>query len=544
MAENGVDPREVVDEHIKKLEDRSEGKLEGLAARLTGGFWNKLKDLFYLIFAIQWADIGTSWETALTNAAKDMIERHVPDPEKDVAELVKKMQAAAYDPIQGLKELQTWVDAIPGLGSLLHLGFLFLAGTGVMKANLGAAWELGTQTTNAALRPSVLPMDIAIEAFYKDPTKEAEIKDIWDRMGLKDEFQALIKIATTMPLDSEASRDAFLRELITEDQLDSILKSHHLSDADAKVIKGLYEIIPPVTDIITMAVREVFTPDIVQRFGQMEDLPPEFVSWAKQKGLSEFWASAYWAAHWMLPSIGQGFEMLHRRVIDDSDLDLLLRALDVMPFWREKLKDISYRPLTRVDVRRMHRIGVLEEEGVFDAYLDVGYSEENARKMTEFTVAFNQEAERELTKTDIIALYKKFAIERDAAKEMLIAIAFPEDTAELLMVRADLEIYASYKKEQIGYIRNAYIAGKITMGEAESRLGELNLPATETNNLMTSWELARMSKVKELTLDNLKAFFAAKVITEGELKVELGEIGYNVEDIGRFVALFRKAGTE
>ena len=84
----------------------------------------------------------------------------------------------------------------------------------------------------------------------------------------------------------------------------------------------------------------------------------------------------------MLPSIGQGFEMLHRRVIEDADLDLLLRALDVMPFWREKLKDISYNPLTRVDVRRMHRIGVLEEEGVFNAYLDVGYNEENAQLMT------------------------------------------------------------------------------------------------------------------------------------------------------------------
>jgi len=163
--------------------------------------------------------------------------------------------------------------------------------------------------------------------------------------------------------------------------------------------------------------------------------------------------------------------------------------------------------------------------------------------MTKFTVAFNMEADRELTKTDIIALYKKFAIERDTAKEMLIDIAFPEETAELLMVRADLEIYASIKKEQIGYIKAAYIAGKITMSDAESRLGELNLPSKETNNLMESWELARKSKVKELSLDNLKAFFAAKVITVGELKVELTEIGYNAEDVGRFVVLFQKGGT-
>lgn len=544
MAENGKTPIEVVDKQLEDLEAKSQGKLEGLAARVTGGFWNKLKDVFYLIWAVQMGDMTEAWQKAISAGVPEVLSKYLPGKDEDVADFIEKSRWMEPDPTEWLKRLQKYADAIPGLGELLKLMFLVLSATGVIKANLGAAWELGSQTTNAKIRPSVLPMDAAIEAFYKDPAQRDKIKDIWARMGLSDDFQELIKIATKMPLDAEASRDAFLRELITEDQLDSILKSHHLSDADAKVIKGLYQIIPPVTDIITMAVREVFTPEVVQRFGQMEDLPGEFVAWAKQKGLSEYWASAYWAAHWMLPSIGQGFEMLHRRVIDDSDLDLLLRALDVMPFWRGKLKDISYRPLTRVDVRRMHRIGVLEEEGVFNAYLDVGYSEENARKMTEFTVAFNMEKERELTKTDILALYKKFAIDRDAAKEMLVDIAFPEDTAELLMVRADLEIYASYKKEQIGYIKAAYIAGKITMGDAENRLGELNLPATETNNLMESWELARKSKVKELSLDNLKAFFAAQVITEGELRVELGEIGYNVEDIGRFVTLFQKGGME
>lgn len=543
MAETDKTPVEIVDKQLEDLEEKSQGKLEGLADRITGGFWNKLKDVFYLIWAVQMGDVTEAWQKAISAGVPEVLSKYLPGKDEDVADFIEKSGWMEADPTEWLKRLQSYADAIPGLGELLKLMFLVLSATGVIKASLGAAWELGSQTTNAKIRPSVLPMDAAIEAFYKDPAQRDKIKDIWSRMGLSDEFQELIKIATKMPLDAGMSRDAFLRELISEEDHDSILSSHHLSDVDIKVVKGLYQLIPPVTDIITMAVREVFTPEVVQRFGQMEDLPPEFVTWAKQKGLSEYWASAYWAAHWMLPSIGQGFEMLHRRVIDDSDLDLLLRALDVMPFWRQKLKDISYNPLTRVDVRRMHRIGVLEEEGVFNAYLDVGYSEENARLMTEFTVAYNMEAERELTKTDILALYKKFAIDRDAAKEMLVDIAFPEETAELLMVRADLEIYAGFKKDQIGYIKAAYIAGKISEADASNRLGELNLPATETNNLMESWELARTSKVKELSLDNLKAFFKAQVITVGELQIELAEIGYNAEDVGRFVALFQKGGT-
>ena len=51
--------------------------------------------------------------------------------------------------------------------------------------------------------------------------------------------------------------------------------------------------------------------------------------------------------------------MLHRGVIDTAELDMLLRAQDVMPFWRDRLTAIAYRPLTRVDVRRMYKQGVL-----------------------------------------------------------------------------------------------------------------------------------------------------------------------------------------
>ncbi|GAI66739.1 unnamed protein product, partial [marine sediment metagenome] len=78
------------------------------------------------------------------------------------------------------------------------------------------------------------------------------------------------------------------------------------------VYKTLAYPIPPVADIITMAVREAFSPEIAARFGQYQDYPPAFEEWAQKKGLSKEWSQRYWAAHWSLPSAQQGFEMLHR----------------------------------------------------------------------------------------------------------------------------------------------------------------------------------------------------------------------------------------
>ena len=316
-----------------------------------------------------------------------------------------------------------------------------------------------------------------------------------------------------------------------------MLTTYRLSELHISTLKRLYQVMPPVHDLVTMAVREVFTPAIVARFGQMEDFPEEFGEWAQKQGLSTFWATKYWAAHWVLPSVTHGFEMLHRRVIDHDDLDMLLKAQDIMPFWREKLKDISYHPLTRVDVRRMYAIGVLDEEAVHSAYLDVGYNDYNASLMTDFTIAYTREREKELTKTDIIGLYKKGAISNDDTITMLQKIGYSEVNAELLVLRASYEIYASFKKKQISYIEKAYVAGKITYGQALEKLGKLDLPSGEVSLLMETWDTARIGKVKELTITNIKDFYNAKVITIEEVGEEISELGYNATDTDRFVKM-------
>lgn len=202
----------------------------------------------------------------------------------------------------------------------------------------------------------------------------------------------LTKPPTTDIIAYELRQDPKLYNLGTELSKIGIHPNYH------GLYKELAYQIPPVADIITMAVREAFTPEIAARFGQYQDLPPEFVEWVGKKGLSKEWATRYWAAHWSLPSPQQGFEMLHRGVIGEGELSLLLRALDIMPFWRDKLIQISYNPLTRIDVRRMYNLYVLNEEEVTQAYREIGYNETNAVRLTTFTKELRKRAEERLRK--------------------------------------------------------------------------------------------------------------------------------------------------
>jgi len=543
MADGTETPSEAAARELAALKEQAAPEVAGIGDKLTGAFWDKVKGFFATMFEGVWSDYVNSAPDIFSRAIQAGVIFAQPFHEADATASINAVLADETDPDAILAGLERVAEQFPGFAAIYKIMQLAITMFGMVSASMSATSEIATQSVLAQRRPNLIPPEAAIDAQFKNPDIAATVTDVLNRIGISDELQSVLFSSARVPLSPIDARSALLREFIDESKFTELLRANHFSDEDIETLKELLSILPPIQDIITMAVREVFSPDIVEKFGQMEGLPEDFVKWAAQQGLSGEWAGAYWAAHWSLPSVGQGFEMLHRAVIDDDELSMLLKALDIMPFWRDRLTEISYNPLTRVDVRRMHAFGVIDEEQVKRSYLDVGYNEENAQLMTDFTVAYNLGGEKELSKGDIIALFKKYAIDAEAAQEMLKRLGYGEDSASLLVTRATFEIYAAYKKKRITYIQRAYVAGKISESTAVGMLGELDMPASEMNQLLETWDLDRGSKVRNLTVDNLKAFAKANVITTAELRTELRELGYNEQDTARFVALFAIGGT-
>lgn len=308
--------------------------------------------------------------------------------------------------------------------------------------------------------------------------------------------------------------------------------------------KTLAKPIPPIQDIITMAVREAFSPSIASRFGQYEDMPTEYVEWAEKKGLSRDWAERYWAAHWSLPSPMQGFEMLHRGIIGREDLSLLLRAQDIMPYWRNKLIEMAYKPLTRVDVRRMFRVGVLDERGVNKAYTDLGYNEENAGYMTEFTIRSTRETLSGFRASDVINAYSKGFIDRGRATALLRDIGIKQTEVDYVINSADNKREWYYKQERIDAIANQYKKGKITEGETRSLLSNVGLQGDYIQNYIEQWELKSESE-KEATWTSAQTlkFLKTGLISEERARQEFNLLGYTQERINVYIASVTE-GTE
>jgi len=319
-------------------------------------------------------------------------------------------------------------------------------------------------------------------------------------------------------------------------KLDTDLRKIGIHPDYFDVYKTLAKPIPPVADIITMAVREAFTPAIAARFGQYEDFPKPFEEWVAKKGLSKEWAERYWAAHWSLPSASQGFEMLHRGVIDRSDLDMLLRALDVMPFWREKLTGIAYRRLSRVDIRRMYGVGVLTEEEVYEAYLELGYNERDAKRMSDFTVKQILATQSKFTARDVIAAYTKYMLTKPEARSLLLDVGVKSENIAFIMSTADYKRTWELTEGKIAAIRNLYKKEVYTPDRARSELLRLDMPAERVDALMEQWYIDEKDKpVRHWTTAQTLSFIEAGLITKERGHKELKDIGYDAEHINVYM---------
>jgi len=365
--------------------------------------------------------------------------------------------------------------------------------------------------------------------------EEHNIDTILENISKADIHPDYAKTYLDAVLTKPASIDLMAYHLRKDPSLSTLeqeLKKIGIHPNYTDIYKTLAYQIPPVADIITMAVREAFTPEIAARFGQYQDFPPDLEKYAGQKGLSKEWAERYWAAHWALPSPQQGFEMLHRGVIDTTELDMLLRAQDVMPFWRDKLVQIAYRRLTRVDIRRMYKQGVLSESDVLESYLEHGYNPENAERMTEFTIRQTLATLSKFTSGDIIKAFASRMISRGDAVGMLRDIGISSGDANYIVSTAEYKRVWAFTDDQIAGIRNLYRKRIYNENQTRDKLARLNLPAEQIDVLMQQWFY---DKVEELdatwsTAQTLK-FLKRKLISSGRARQELNLNGYTDERI-------------
>ncbi len=209
----------------------------------------------------------------------------------------------------------------------------------------------------------------------------------------------------TLP-DGFQLTQAYFREVINKREYLEGLEQLGFESTTANVLEQIAWQLPGPADLMRFGVREVFTPAIAQRFGQYQQYPEAMTEWANKIGMKREVALMYWAAHWDLPAIGQMFDMFHRGIISRADLKMGVRARDVMPFWQDKVIDLSYRLIPRRTLPRLIRQGLIEGAEATKRFRRLGFDLEDSQIMARSAALDATKEERDLTKTDIINAVK------------------------------------------------------------------------------------------------------------------------------------------
>lgn len=366
-----------------------------------------------------------------------------------LAAIVEKVKNGKYTSWQALENdleaLKVNTSLITGILSLLQIVPIMLQ---ISQATTKPFTDHIEQLANEQSRGNLLDANSLIAGKIRGTTTVQHVNDELGKLGYTaTDIQLLLDTAFKLP-DENIVRILLLRGIVDDKTHDSYLRKLGYQETDITHLKMLYRVVPPLNDLIRFAVREVYSPDIAQKFGQFEDFPDRFAVEAAKQGLDKEQAKNYWAAHWELPSPNQGFEMFHRGIINRDDLETLMRALDVMPYWRDKLIQMNYNPVTRVDIRRMYKMGIYARDDVYNHYLTIGYSPKDATDLTEFTVRYEAAEDassidqiHDLTRGVIITAYTRKQLTRAVAKQRIIDLKYAPEDAELLLDIADYNEY-------------------------------------------------------------------------------------------------------
>ena len=346
---------------------------------------------------------------------------------------------------------------------------------------------------------------------------------------------------------------------ITEDEFYTLCGKIGIDKEQADKLTELYKFYPPATDFIRFAVRDVFNPDIVEKYGYNEEFPNDIVEYAEKTGMSKEVLQWYWRAHWELPSPTAGFEMLHRlhpdvlKVIgekykemglnpEELETDLntlkeLLKISDYPKYWRDRLAAISYSPLTRVDLRRIYKLGLIDDDELKARLMEVGYSGKDAELLLNFYKQLKTGKERDLTKSEVLKLYYHKLISKDDAIEHLETLGYSKEESEFLIQLQDYKLYTKRVRTVLKLLKEQYADGVLSEQELYDELSRLNLPAEKIALEMEHAQDLKKRKQKIPSKKDLIMMFQNKIISEGEFREYMQRIGYSEFWVDKYIQL-------
>lgn len=427
----------------------------------------------------------------------------------------------------------------PGLTELLDLWNRGAIGAGdvergIRTGRIRSEWIEPLKRLRERL---LTPAEVA-DAGARGLAEAGQLEDEARAIGLNAERRELLESIAERPPATGQLLDLLNRGAMSEGEVRTALRDAGVRARYIDAIIELRRYLLPLSDITRLATHEVYTPRLRQKYRLDEELPDELVAQARRLGITRDDAADLWAGHWGPPSAEQGFAMFHRDIIDRQDLADLLRVHDYVPYWRDRLIDLSYRVPGRIDIRRLFILGIIGRAELVRGYVRLGYSPDDARRLADAAQRAKLAPERDLTKAELVAGYENGALSRTEAIARLGDLGLDETEADYVLDLADARRARRRRDAVVAAVRARFLDREIDASEARSRLAASQLPDDEITFQLDLWSFALAENPRHITEAQMRAAWRAGVVDEARYRRHLEQLGYPADERDVLVQLY------
>jgi hypothetical protein len=384
----------------------------------------------------------------------------------------------------------------------------------------------------------IIEPNVALNLFFRGIITESELKTLLKFHGYNEKQTQLLIESSRAILTLEELVVAKWRGIITEDEFKAYAKKHGITEEDLKRFEAVRKFYPSAEDFIRFAVRDVFNQAIVEKYGYDEEFPEQIAEHVKKSGMDIEQLKWFWRAHWQLPSPTQAYEMLQRLNPDvlsvrasayekmglktddiKTDLDTvreLLKIADYPKFWRDRLIAIAYEPLTRVDLRRIYELGLINDQELLARLMELGYTKDDAELLSNFYKRLKHEENFKIALSKIENAYKIGKITREQYKQLLEQAGYSDDEVEFLVSLTDYEIEEEKREKKMNLLISKYTKGLISKEDIISEAKKIGINDSELQYWLEMAQLKRETGVKTLSTTQIRDAWLKGLIDEEE----------------------------
>lgn len=335
---------------------------------------------------------------------------------------------------------------------------------------------------------------------------------------------------------------------------------------------------PGPSDLIRFAVREGFDSATIEEYDYHKEIPTQLRPFMAYQGLGRpinmdmpagatdvnglpvagkvTWSDMYWFAHWELPSIGQGYDMLHRLyyespfgpspdVRDDTrfnaeNMAKLLKVQDIPQYWRDRLIAISFHPINVTDAKAGFQIGTMSDSDYYHSLRRQGYNDEDAQKLLKLATKQKQRnlgiEPGKVSQDWICQHYKTGMITDSDAINFLRRTGFTIGDAISLLQKCKLELKSEANKTVLAAYKRMYMAGVYNTAQISALMKGRGFNSEVVDLLADTWAIVKSSKYKLLSAKQLLESYSNGVISQIELVARLQNLDYAPGQIPIIVA--------